>query len=328
MGSSRNRPAPGPPGGDRRHGPITVVADPDAAAAARLDPDPTPHYRGGGPGNAAVRFAARWKDSRRGGGAVNRVDCQRSSRTYQFSTPVGALGSGTGLLVWILTEMKMMAVGASCESRPEQLCVALVASASAPSVTKWSQRFDREGLDGLKDKPGRRGQADDSAGHCPAGGRGGGQGAARAATLEHPLAGSGRSASRLTAWRASGRAKGSAASSAHLQGFQGQEVRRVVLGCGRSLSGPTREVTGVVLRREDAMPGPGAHAAGPAVGPRPYQDADTRLHPARHRHVVRCAELPGGQADLPHRTTAHARGVAAASSSRSTARLPKPSTST
>ncbi len=49
----------------------------------------------------------------------------------------------------------MMAVGASCESRPEQLCVALVASASAPSVTKWSQRFDREGLDGLKDKPGR-----------------------------------------------------------------------------------------------------------------------------------------------------------------------------
>ena len=86
---------------------------------------------------------------------MNRVDCQRSSRTYQFSTPVGALGSGTGLLVWILTEMKMMAVGASCESRPEQLCVALVASASAPSVTKWSQRFDREGLDGLKDKPGR-----------------------------------------------------------------------------------------------------------------------------------------------------------------------------
>ncbi len=26
---------------------------------------------------------------------------------------------------------------------------------SAPSVTKWSQRFDREGLDGLQDKPGR-----------------------------------------------------------------------------------------------------------------------------------------------------------------------------
>lgn len=26
---------------------------------------------------------------------------------------------------------------------------------SAPSVSKWSQRFDREGLDGLKDKPGR-----------------------------------------------------------------------------------------------------------------------------------------------------------------------------
>ena len=28
-------------------------------------------------------------------------------------------------------------------------------SVSAPSVSKWSQRFDREGLDGLKDKPGR-----------------------------------------------------------------------------------------------------------------------------------------------------------------------------
>ena len=26
---------------------------------------------------------------------------------------------------------------------------------SAPSVSKWSQRFDREGLEGLKDKPGR-----------------------------------------------------------------------------------------------------------------------------------------------------------------------------
>ena len=26
---------------------------------------------------------------------------------------------------------------------------------SAPSVSKWSQRFDREGLDGLKDQPGR-----------------------------------------------------------------------------------------------------------------------------------------------------------------------------
>ena len=26
---------------------------------------------------------------------------------------------------------------------------------SAPSVTKWSQRFDQEGLDDLKDKPGR-----------------------------------------------------------------------------------------------------------------------------------------------------------------------------
>ena len=153
MGSSRNRPAPGPPGGDRRHGPDHRRRRPRRRRPA--GPDPTPHYRGGGPGNAAVRFAARWKDSRRGGGAVNRVDCQRSSRTYQFSTPVGALGSGTGLLVWILTEMKMMAVGASCESRPEQLCVALVASASAPSVTKWSQRFDREGLDGLKDKPGR-----------------------------------------------------------------------------------------------------------------------------------------------------------------------------
>ena len=30
---------------------------------------------------------------------------------------------------------------------------------SAPSVTKWSQRFDREGLDGLKDKPGRGAKA-------------------------------------------------------------------------------------------------------------------------------------------------------------------------
>ena len=107
MGSSRNRPAPGPPGGDRRHGPGHRRRRPRRRRPA--GPDPTPHHRGGGPGNAAVRFAARWKDSRRGGGAVNRVDCQRSSRTYQFSTPVGALGSGTGLLVWILTEMKMMA---------------------------------------------------------------------------------------------------------------------------------------------------------------------------------------------------------------------------
>ena len=134
MGSSRNRPAPGPPGGDGRHGPGHRRRRPPRRRPA--GPDPPPHHRGGGPGNAAVRFAARWKDSRRGGGAVNRLDCQRSSRTYQFSTPVGALGSGTGLLVWILTEMKMMAVGASCESRPEQLCVALVASASASNARR------------------------------------------------------------------------------------------------------------------------------------------------------------------------------------------------
>ena len=80
MGSSRNRPAPGPPGGDRRHGPGHRRRRPRRRRPA--GPDPTPHHRGGGTGNAAVRFAARWKDSRRGGGAVNRLDCQRSSRTY------------------------------------------------------------------------------------------------------------------------------------------------------------------------------------------------------------------------------------------------------
>ena len=36
-----------------------------------------------------------------------------------------------------------------------QLEVASRLGVSAPSVSKWSQRFDREGLDGLKDKPGR-----------------------------------------------------------------------------------------------------------------------------------------------------------------------------
>lgn len=33
--------------------------------------------------------------------------------------------------------------------------VASLLGVSAPSVSKWSQRFDRKGLDGLKDKPGR-----------------------------------------------------------------------------------------------------------------------------------------------------------------------------
>ena len=34
-----------------------------------------------------------------------------------------------------------------------QLEVASRLGVSAPSVSKWSQRFDREGLDGLNDKP-------------------------------------------------------------------------------------------------------------------------------------------------------------------------------
>ncbi len=38
--------------------------------------------------------------------------CQRSRDSDKFSTLVGALGSGTGLFVWILRKMKMMAVGA------------------------------------------------------------------------------------------------------------------------------------------------------------------------------------------------------------------------
>ena len=38
--------------------------------------------------------------------------CQRSRDSDKFSTLVGALGSGTGLFVWILMKMKMMAVGA------------------------------------------------------------------------------------------------------------------------------------------------------------------------------------------------------------------------
>ena len=33
--------------------------------------------------------------------------------------------------------------------------VASLLGVSAPSVSKWSQRFDPKGLDGLKDKPGR-----------------------------------------------------------------------------------------------------------------------------------------------------------------------------
>ena len=38
--------------------------------------------------------------------------CQRSRDSDKFSTLVGALGSGTGLVVWILRKMKMLAVGA------------------------------------------------------------------------------------------------------------------------------------------------------------------------------------------------------------------------
>ena len=47
-----------------------------------------------------------------GDGDTRRPNAARSRDSDKFSTLVGALGSGTGLFVWILMKMKMMAVGA------------------------------------------------------------------------------------------------------------------------------------------------------------------------------------------------------------------------
>ena len=92
---------------------------------------------------------------------------------------------------------------------------------SAPSVSKWSQRFDREGLDGLKDQPGRG--AKPSIPLATVGGgfvvEEAGKAPPRPATLEHPLAGSG--GRHLGAQRGAHLAEPGveAASAAYLQGF-------------------------------------------------------------------------------------------------------------
>ena len=107
---------------------------------------------------------------------------------------------------------------------------------SAPSVSKWSQRFDREGLDGLEDKPGPGAKPSiplatvrrvvEEAGKAPPGRR-------RWSTrsLARELGISAHSVARI--WQR----QGSSRIEADLQGLAGPEVRGEVLGWGGSVSG-------------------------------------------------------------------------------------------
>ncbi len=74
------------------------------------------------------------------------VVCQRSRDSDKFSTLVGALGSGTGLVVWILRKMKMLAVGAvgnRAHAVFQAPVGALCASTGAAASTAPALRADR-----------------------------------------------------------------------------------------------------------------------------------------------------------------------------------------
>ena len=166
--------------------------------------------------------------------------------------------------------------------------------------------------------PGRQGG--DSAG----GGRGGGcqgrRGRARDASAQH--AHDGERGWHLGVERRShlARARSQAPPQAHLQAVERPAVRGQVPGCRGAVSGPAGEVDRAVLRREDADPGTGTLATGPAARHRPRSHRDARLRPARHDHAVRGDELPRRQADRSARSQTHACRVAALPSSRSTGR--------
>ena len=196
-----------------------------------------------------------------------------------------------------------------CGAKAWQQEVASRLGVSAPSVTKWSNgEVDREGL-GLKDKPGR-----------------GAKPSIPLATVRRVVEEAGKAPPGRQRWstRSLAREVGiSAHSVARIwqnQGLKPHRLRTFKVSRDKKFEEKFWDVVGLYLdpperslvlccdektqcqaleRRSRACVGPGA-----------YPDADTRLHTARHGHVVRCAELPGGQADLPHRTAAHARGVA------------------
>ena len=69
------------------------------------------------------------------------------------------------------------------EMRQQDVAEAL--GVSIVCVNKWSQRFEREGLEGVAGQTGTGATGDDTAGDGGTGDHAGGAGAARAAALEH-----------------------------------------------------------------------------------------------------------------------------------------------
>ena len=173
---------------------------------------------------------------------------------------------------------------------------------SVACVNKWSQRFDREGLAGLRDLPGR--------GRRPT---------IPLETVEKVVTEAGRTPPGRQRWstRTLAAAVGIAPSSVgriwHQQGLkphrcqdvqtlQRQTVRKQVLGCDRLVPGSAREVRGAVLRRKEPVPGPGAHPARPAARCRTHR---TRTHDyIRHGTVCLFAAMSYLEGKLIYRTEA------------------------
>ena len=192
-----------------------------------------------------------------------------------------------------------------------QQAVASRLGVSAPSVSKWSQRFDREGLDGLKDQPGR-----------------GAKPSIPLATVRRVVEEAGKAPPGRQRWSTRSLAQEvgiSAHSVARIwqsQGLKPHRLRTFKVSRDKKFEEKFWDVVGLyldppekslVLCCDEKTQCQALERTQPGL-PLGRGHIRTRTHDyIRHgnRHAVRCSELPGGEADLPHRAAAYARGVAA-----------------
>src|SRR5271165_4289708 len=151
-------------------------------------------------------------------------------------------------------------------------------------VSTWSKRFERSGLDGLEDKPGRGRKPS-----IPAG------------KVERVLTEATRPPKGRSRWsvRSMGRHAGVSPSTVqriwsknelkpyqNVQTVERSKIRGEVLGRDRPLPRSAGESAGTVLRREEPVPGARAHAAWAAACAAAAAHHDARLHTSRHSDAV------------------------------------------
>src|SRR4029077_9109698 len=187
--------------------------------------------------------------------------------------------------------------------RLEGLKIATVAKrlkTSMPTVSTWSARFEAHGLDGLNDKSGR--------GRKPS---------ITEKKIERVVTDATRPPKNRKRWsvRSMGRHAGVSHSTVQRiwskNGLKPHVVKKFKLSndpefekkfwdvIGLYLDPPAKGV-GVMLRREEPMPGSGAYSTRSAACAQASPDDDARLHPAWHDHVVCGTRCDERQVDRAH----------------------------